>query len=221
MRAALIAAGRELIEREGLMPVSLRQIAKHAHYSPAVVYRYFPDKDALFLAIRDEGLAQFADEVEALIERTATAEATLRAIAEAGFSFAVEQSAAFGMNMLTVLWMHEEGAGDGVRPVRDLSPPGGLVHRLYERAVRALFEELGAPPVPAAMAVATLMSAITGAVALPSGSAYGDFPDRRAVMRNSVDMLLAGWRAVAEQRAVLPLDSGAQPSRCRLAPDQI
>lgn len=197
VREVLIEAGRELIAREGLNPISLRQIAKHAGYSPAMIYRYFPDKAALLLTIREVALDGFADRVQLILASEETPEAILHTVAEAGFDFAVDQAANFGMNMLTLLWNKSDQDREPLQHARDASASGARVHRLYEQAIQAYFDSIGAHPIAIDVAVATFMSAITGAVALPAGSAYRDFPERAAVMRSSIDMLIRAWKALA------------------------
>jgi len=193
VRQALIDAGRELIGNEGAVPVSLRQIARHAHYSPGVVYRYFPDKAALMQAIRDEALDGFADRMEALLDTDRDARDLLLAIAEAGLRFATEQSAHFGMNILTMLWNRSAEAPDPFEAKMDLSVPGGRVHQIYENAILRFAEQAKVKAPPMDMAVASFMSMITGSVALPGGSLYGAFPERNAVLHENIAMLMRHW----------------------------
>lgn len=42
-------AARELIAREGLRGVSVREVARHAGVDPALIYRHFPNKEQLFI----------------------------------------------------------------------------------------------------------------------------------------------------------------------------
>lgn len=53
-RRAIEVATRLLIER-GAEQVSLRDIAEEAGCRPPALYRYFPNKDAILLAVHDEG----------------------------------------------------------------------------------------------------------------------------------------------------------------------
>lgn len=54
LRAALIAAGNEMLE-EGV-PLSLRELARRAGVSPTALYRHFADKEALESALAVQGL---------------------------------------------------------------------------------------------------------------------------------------------------------------------
>ncbi len=197
VRQRLIDAGRELIAHEGMAPVSLRQIARHAHYSPAVVYRYFPDKAALLMAIRDEALDRFADRVEGIFDREVSAEERLFHVADAGFQFAIKQASNFGMNILTMLWNRSENDPAPQAAISDPSEPGARVHELYERVILQFFDELENKPMALDMAVAAFMSIITGATALPAGSKYRAFPDQAQVMHTNLEALIARWKHLA------------------------
>lgn len=196
VRTKLIETGRELIAQEGETPVSLRMIAKHAHYSAGVIYRYFPNRASLFLAIRDAELDDYVERLQAVFDTHADPEARLRAVADAGFIYACEQANAFGMNMLTLLWARSPQPDGVPARIRDMSPAAARVHALYETAIQAFFADIGCSAVPAEMATASVMAVITGAVSLPEGSVHKDLPERRAVMAGTFDVLIAGWRAV-------------------------
>lgn len=196
VRTKLIETGRELIAKEGVTPVSLRMIAKAAHYSPGVVYRYFPDRASLFLAIRDAELDDYVERLQAVFDGQSDPEARLRAVVDAGFAYATEQANAFGMNMLTLLWAREVQPDGAPARIRDMSRAGGRVHALYEAALLALFAKIGCRSVSVDLAAASLMAIVTGAVSLPEGSAHKDLPERRAVMSGTLDILIAGWGAL-------------------------
>ena len=194
VRQALIDAGSKLIAGEGDTPVSLRQIARYAHYSPAIVYRYFPDKAALMQAIRD-ALEGLAERIAVLLDEESDARALIFAIANAGFRFASEQSASYGMNILTTA-RRSAGLPDGSDDpdtAKDISISGARIHALYEKAILRFFAQAGSEPVPVGMAVASFISIITGAVALPSGSNYAALPAREAVLHETVARLLDSW----------------------------
>lgn len=195
VRTKLIETGRELIAMEGDTPVSLRMIAKHAHYSPGVVYRYFPDRASLFLAIRDAELDVYVVRLQTVFDAHADPEARLRAVADEGFAFASEQANAFGMNMLTLLWTRTPQAGGKPARIRDMSPSAARLHALFEAAIIGLFAQIGCTKVPSEMACASLMAVITGAVSLPGGSAHKDLPERCEVLSGTIDVLIDGWRA--------------------------
>lgn len=58
MREKILSAARELFLHEGFEHVTIRRIADRIEYSPATVYLYFKDKDALFCALQDQGFQE-------------------------------------------------------------------------------------------------------------------------------------------------------------------
>src|SRR6188472_2869970 len=55
LRAALIQCGLELIERDGIRALTLREIGKQLCVSKSAAYRHFKDKEALLSAIYEAG----------------------------------------------------------------------------------------------------------------------------------------------------------------------
>lgn len=71
LRAALIAAGVDLLRRKGIDAVTLRTVVRTAGVSPAAAYRHFSSASALLAAIAEEGFAALhAAMVAALTDRT-------------------------------------------------------------------------------------------------------------------------------------------------------
>ena len=58
LRAALIATALELLEKRDADDIGLREVARHVGVSATAIYRHFPDKDALLLAVAHEGLGR-------------------------------------------------------------------------------------------------------------------------------------------------------------------
>jgi len=65
-RAALYRTAVTLFAEQGFEATTLRQIAERAGVSPALVYRYFPSKRALVLALYDVLSLEFAERARAL-----------------------------------------------------------------------------------------------------------------------------------------------------------
>jgi AcrR family transcriptional regulator len=63
LRRALLAAALDLVEREGVEGLTLREAARRAGVSQAAPYRHFADKDALLAAVAEEGFTALAAEM--------------------------------------------------------------------------------------------------------------------------------------------------------------
>lgn len=59
-RAQIVAAARRLFAASGFDATTTRQIATEAGISDALIYRHFPDKQALLRAIVEDGIARFS-----------------------------------------------------------------------------------------------------------------------------------------------------------------
>ncbi len=59
MRKIIIDAALKLFVDEGYENVSIRKIANAIEYSPAAIYLYFEDKDAIFYELHNIGFSEF------------------------------------------------------------------------------------------------------------------------------------------------------------------
>ncbi len=57
LRAALLEAAREVLAKEGVEALTLREVARRAGVTHAAPYRHFADKEALLAAVATEGFA--------------------------------------------------------------------------------------------------------------------------------------------------------------------
>lgn len=55
MRANILEAAKDLFAEDGFQNVSIRKIAEKIEYSPATIYLYFKDKDAILFDLHNEG----------------------------------------------------------------------------------------------------------------------------------------------------------------------
>ena len=58
IRQAIIKSAVEIIHHEGVAALSIRRIADAIDYSPASIYEYYPNKDAILTAVCLEGFAK-------------------------------------------------------------------------------------------------------------------------------------------------------------------
>jgi AcrR family transcriptional regulator len=55
MRSSILEAAKDLFAEDGFQNVSIRKIADKIEYSPATIYLYFKDKDAILFDLHNEG----------------------------------------------------------------------------------------------------------------------------------------------------------------------
>lgn len=58
MRQFILKTAMGLFLEEGFYDVSIRRIAEKMEYSPAAIYRYFPDRDDILFALHNEGFEE-------------------------------------------------------------------------------------------------------------------------------------------------------------------
>jgi AcrR family transcriptional regulator len=64
--AAILAAAREILEREGIAAIAMRPIAERVGITPMAIYRHYEDRTSLLNAIADAGFRELAERVQAL-----------------------------------------------------------------------------------------------------------------------------------------------------------
>lgn len=84
LRAVILRAAGELLEKQGIEALSLRDAARRAGVSHNAPYRHFPSKDALLAALAANGFGRFREELA-----TAEQHAGLRGRGEAYIRFAL------------------------------------------------------------------------------------------------------------------------------------
>ncbi len=63
-RQRIIASARQLVEAEGFQALSMHRVAAALAYTVGALYRYFPNKDALILALLGEAAEILHDELD-------------------------------------------------------------------------------------------------------------------------------------------------------------
>ncbi len=64
--AAILAAAREILDREGIAAIAMRPIAERAGITPMAIYRHYKDRASLLKAIADAGFRELGDRMQAL-----------------------------------------------------------------------------------------------------------------------------------------------------------
>ena len=97
LKNALIQAGIEILSRDGLPALSLRNVAKQAGVSHMAPYAHFADKQALIAAIAAEGFAKLYDKLSAAQQSQPEPVQSLFATAHAYLQFALDEPEHFNI----------------------------------------------------------------------------------------------------------------------------
>lgn len=88
LRTVLLDVSLDLIERDGLSALSMREVARRAGVSHQAPYHHFADKEAILAALVAEGFRRLHAAMRARIESVDAPARRLTAIGEAYLSFA-------------------------------------------------------------------------------------------------------------------------------------
>jgi len=100
MEARILKTALKLFAKNGLEDVTIRKVAAAIGYSPGIVYHYFRNKDAIFLRIREDGLAELHSQLHEAVE-SRTDFSRLTAYARTFLSFAFERPEYYEIMFLT------------------------------------------------------------------------------------------------------------------------
>src|SRR3978361_1990920 len=91
-RHDIILAARARFRHYGLQKTTMQEIATDADVAVGTLYRYFKDKDELFVACTDEFVAEHRRRIDALIARDQPADRKLRLYLDGRFQAARDVS---------------------------------------------------------------------------------------------------------------------------------
>jgi AcrR family transcriptional regulator len=91
LRGQILAAARQVVLNDGYRALTMRRIAEAVEYSPAAIYQYFENREAIATALMAEGFEQLAAVFEPLAA-IADPRARLEAVAQAYVRFGLEHS---------------------------------------------------------------------------------------------------------------------------------
>jgi TetR/AcrR family transcriptional regulator, transcriptional repressor of aconitase len=100
-RAHILAAARRCFVRDGFHQTSMQDLVREAGMSSGAVYRYFPSKEAMIVAIAEENL----DQIVAIVRESVAHGADLGAALAAALEFASSRHAEDGFAAIAlVVW---------------------------------------------------------------------------------------------------------------------
>jgi AcrR family transcriptional regulator len=164
LKNALIAAGIDILSKEGVQALSLRAVAQRAGVSHAAPYAHYTDKQALIAAISTEGYRRLYASLEAIGERYAGNPA--RQLVEGAWAyaqFALHDPAHFKITFSSVLEKEHEYPAFVEMSQRSFGLVVGIVERCQAAGI------LGAGP-PDLLAV-SVWGLVHGFVFAPAGAA--------------------------------------------------
>jgi AcrR family transcriptional regulator len=201
VRDALIRAGGHLFATLDFDDVSLRQIAKHAGYSPGVVYKYFPDRQSLFRAIRDAEIQPFADALEHALHAHTDAEDRIIAMVRLASEFAELSAENFGIRFIYSSADRRRVGDESEPPGIDTSAVSQRTYELHHEATEMFLAELADPSIDAHSATISIIAAVAGMATLPGTVAKGPAANRVELTERMVRALLSYWRATSSGRS--------------------
>jgi AcrR family transcriptional regulator len=95
LRRQVLDASLELIGREGLSALSMREVARRAGVSHQAPYHHFGDREGIFVAIADEGFRGLRQDMEKALASTPDPIARLQAIGAAYVTYALRHPSHF------------------------------------------------------------------------------------------------------------------------------
>ncbi len=95
LRRALVLAGVELLEEEGVEALTIRALARRLGVSHAAPGHHFPEKVALLAAVAAEGFRRFGSALESAAGRAPAPAGRMKAIGIAYVRFALDHPATF------------------------------------------------------------------------------------------------------------------------------
>ena len=142
LRRQLVAAARRLVERDGADGFRLADAAALAGVSAAAPYRHFRDRDALLMAVSDDGFERLAARaIEAARDREEGSVEAICAVGGAYIGFARSDS-----NLFRLMFAPHEGDASG--SPSGPTPAGVAAYDVLVRQVAAhLALDADAPPV--------------------------------------------------------------------------
>lgn len=111
LRTALLTAALDLLEREGLRALSLRNVARKAGVSPAAPYHHFAGRPALLAALSEHGFALLAAALDRA--RRSGGDLPLLPMGEAYVRFAGEQPELYHLMTIGLDQEGNEALGPG------------------------------------------------------------------------------------------------------------
>jgi AcrR family transcriptional regulator len=195
VRANIIEAGRAAFATQEFEKVSLRGIAAAAGVSPSVIYSFFTDRQALFLAIRevdlDNAVIIFEDALAGLTDPGERLRTLFLSATEYWRNHLDQYEVLYAKPIRRPAPRYADGTMFGTGDVARRS------HGLWETAVSEFLESLPRQVVPPKIAAECLELAMHGIVSIPPRQVSRRWSRSEDLARETVDSFLSAWTATA------------------------
>jgi AcrR family transcriptional regulator len=158
LKNALIAAGADILSKEGVSALSLRKVAQKAGVSHAAPYAHFADKQALIAAISTEGYKKLYEQIARVAEQYRSD--PLRRLVEASWAyvqFALDEPDQFKVTLSGMI----EKEQDFPAFVETAKQTFGLVVEIAEQCQQEGILRKGAPDLMAVSAWSLIHGFVT------------------------------------------------------------
>ena len=114
LRERILQAAQSIIEREGLVGLSAREIARMIGYSPGTLYNIFENLDDVLLTLQIQMVGSLIDVIKA-VPYGPTPEETINAVAKAYLNFALDNKRMWNLLLHPLSSRWRESAGGAAR----------------------------------------------------------------------------------------------------------
>lgn len=205
VRGRVLAAAVELIDKDGLAALSMREVARVAGVSHQAPYHYFDDRESILAAIAEEGFSVLAKRLEGATGGDEAPAERLATLGRVYVEFACENPALFRVMFRP----------DFVDPDRfpDVRNCGERTFDALTVAVQACIEA-GLPPEPSIQSLLVLFWSMAHGLAclLLDGPLALKLPDAVKQRQLLIDQVMSAMRSHIEARTALAKASGRRRS---------
>jgi AcrR family transcriptional regulator len=188
IRRAILDAALELFVAHGYAQVSIRNIASKVRYSPGAIYRYFPSKDDIFLALAEEGFRTLGA-AQLAMPATSDALGDLADTAWRLYAFSKEQPQYFALVFLDRRVPRIGPESERFAFMSEIK--ASLLARVQRCVDEGLFPAMLHPKV----ALRLLWAAVIGVATLRLSHRLAPGEDADALIRDAISTTIAGLRA--------------------------
>jgi AcrR family transcriptional regulator len=186
-RQGILLAARRIARSDGWPALTIRKVADEIEYSPSIVYEYFASKDAILLALLQEGFVLLSAQMRQVAATASDPAGRLHQLAGAYWQFARDHR-----ELYQVMHGFAGGAIDPAARAQAAQEVCDLVEAALigwaQQAGVALEDPLGAAEIAWSMLHGLVSLAVIDGITPDDGRT-------RELVDRAITTLLAGWRA--------------------------